>query len=71
MPRATISPPLETALSEVPSPTDRLDVPSGGEGGTTVEHCDAGFLLVDRPERPSSADDEGFAMTSEAREIAS
>ena len=28
-------PSLETALSEVPSPTDRLDVPSGGEGGTT------------------------------------
>jgi hypothetical protein len=28
-------PSLETALSEVPSPTNRLDVRSGGEGGTT------------------------------------
>jgi carbon-monoxide dehydrogenase large subunit len=35
MPRADIFPPLKTALSEVPSPTNRLGVRSGGEGGTT------------------------------------
>jgi carbon-monoxide dehydrogenase large subunit len=35
MPRADIFPHLRTALSEVPSPTNRLGVRSGGEGGTT------------------------------------
>ena len=35
MPRADTFPPLTTALSEVPSPTNRLGVRSGGEGGTT------------------------------------
>jgi len=35
MPRADDFPRLETALSEVPSPTNRLGVRSGGEGGTT------------------------------------
>ncbi len=35
MPRADIFPPLATALSEVPSPSNRLGVRSGGEGGTT------------------------------------
>jgi carbon-monoxide dehydrogenase large subunit len=35
MPRATTFPELVTALSEVPSPTNRLGVRSGGEGGTT------------------------------------
>jgi carbon-monoxide dehydrogenase large subunit len=35
MPRATTLPPLKTALSEVPSPANRLGVRSGGEGGTT------------------------------------
>jgi carbon-monoxide dehydrogenase large subunit len=35
MPRADIFPALITALSEVPSPTNRLGVRSGGEGGTT------------------------------------
>ena len=35
MPRADIFPKLKTALSEVPSPTNRLGVRSGGEGGTT------------------------------------
>jgi carbon-monoxide dehydrogenase large subunit len=35
MPRADIFPELKTALSEVPSPTNRLGVRSGGEGGTT------------------------------------
>jgi aerobic carbon-monoxide dehydrogenase large subunit len=35
IPRADILPPLATALSEVPSPTSRLGVRSGGEGGTT------------------------------------
>jgi len=35
MPRADIFPALKTALSEVPSPTNRLGVRSGGEGGTT------------------------------------
>jgi carbon-monoxide dehydrogenase large subunit len=35
MPRADIFPEIKTALSEVPSPTNRLGVRSGGEGGTT------------------------------------
>jgi carbon-monoxide dehydrogenase large subunit len=35
LPRADHFPPLETALSEVPSPTNPLGVRSGGEGGTT------------------------------------
>jgi carbon-monoxide dehydrogenase large subunit len=35
MPRADIFPHLMTALSEVPSPSNRLGVRSGGEGGTT------------------------------------
>jgi aerobic carbon-monoxide dehydrogenase large subunit len=35
MPRASTFPFLKTALSEVPSPTNRLGVRSGGEGGTT------------------------------------
>ncbi len=35
MPRAGTFPPLKTALSEVPAPTNRLGVRSGGEGGTT------------------------------------
>ena len=35
MPRADLFPPLDTALSEVPSPSNRLGVRSGGEGGTT------------------------------------
>jgi aerobic carbon-monoxide dehydrogenase large subunit len=35
MPRADHFPPLATALSEVPSPSNRLGVRSGGEGGTT------------------------------------
>jgi carbon-monoxide dehydrogenase large subunit len=35
LPRADTLPPLATALSEVPSPTNRLGVRSGGEGGTT------------------------------------
>jgi carbon-monoxide dehydrogenase large subunit len=35
MPRADTLPFLATALSEVPSPTNRLGVRSGGEGGTT------------------------------------
>ena len=35
MPRADTFPDLKTALSEVPSPTNRLGVRSGGEGGTT------------------------------------
>ena len=35
MPRAGTFPTLNTALSEVPSPTNRLGVRSGGEGGTT------------------------------------
>jgi len=35
MPRADTFPLLKTALSEVPSPTNRLGVRSGGEGGTT------------------------------------
>ena len=35
IPRAGDLPFLTTALSEVPSPTNRLGVRSGGEGGTT------------------------------------
>jgi carbon-monoxide dehydrogenase large subunit len=35
MPRADTFPRLATALSEVPSPSNRLGVRSGGEGGTT------------------------------------
>jgi CO/xanthine dehydrogenase Mo-binding subunit len=35
MPRAETLPFLATALSEVPTPTNRLGVRSGGEGGTT------------------------------------
>ncbi len=35
LPRADDFPDLVTALSEVPSPTNRLGVRSGGEGGTT------------------------------------
>ena len=35
MPRADSLPLLSTALSEVPAPTNRLGVRSGGEGGTT------------------------------------
>jgi carbon-monoxide dehydrogenase large subunit len=35
MPRASLFPYLKTALSEVPSPTNRLGVRSGGEGGCT------------------------------------
>jgi hypothetical protein len=35
MPRADTLPFLATALSEVPTPTNRLGVRSGGEGGTT------------------------------------
>jgi aerobic carbon-monoxide dehydrogenase large subunit len=35
MPRADTFPTLKTALSELPSPTNRLGVRSGGEGGTT------------------------------------
>jgi carbon-monoxide dehydrogenase large subunit len=35
VPRADDLPALETALSEVPSPTNRLGVRSGGEGATT------------------------------------
>jgi aerobic carbon-monoxide dehydrogenase large subunit len=35
MPRADLLPALATALSEVPAPSNRLGVRSGGEGGTT------------------------------------
>jgi carbon-monoxide dehydrogenase large subunit len=35
MPRADTLPFLVTAFSEVPAPTNRLGVRSGGEGGTT------------------------------------
>ena len=35
MPRADTFPPMKTALSEVPAPSNRLGVRSGGEGGTT------------------------------------
>ena len=35
MPRADTLPFLATVLSEVPSPSNRLGVSSGGDGGTT------------------------------------
>jgi aerobic carbon-monoxide dehydrogenase large subunit len=35
MPRADLLPALATALSEMPAPSNRLGVRSGGEGGTT------------------------------------
>ena len=35
MPRADTLPYLATTLSEVPAPSNRLGVRSGGEGGTT------------------------------------
>jgi hypothetical protein len=35
MPRADTLPLLATALSEIPAPSNRLGVRSGGEGGTT------------------------------------
>jgi aerobic carbon-monoxide dehydrogenase large subunit len=35
MPRADLLPARATALSEVPAPSNRLGVRSGGEGGTT------------------------------------
>jgi aerobic carbon-monoxide dehydrogenase large subunit len=35
MPRADVLPSFATALSEVPAPSNRLGVRSGGEGGTT------------------------------------
>jgi carbon-monoxide dehydrogenase large subunit len=35
MPRADTLPPLKTALGEMPSPSNRLGVRSGGEGSTT------------------------------------
>jgi carbon-monoxide dehydrogenase large subunit len=35
MPRADTFPTMKTALSEVPAPSNRLGVRSGGEGGTT------------------------------------
>ena len=35
MPRADTLPFLVTAISEVPSPTNRLGIRGGGEGGTT------------------------------------
>ncbi|MGH7087935.1 MAG: xanthine dehydrogenase family protein molybdopterin-binding subunit, partial [Stellaceae bacterium] len=35
MPRADVMPPLVTDLKEVPAPSNRLGVRSGGEGGTT------------------------------------
>lgn len=36
MPRAETLPFLSTTLSEIPSPTNRLGVRSGGDGGTTL-----------------------------------
>ena len=47
MPRADTFPYLATALSEVPSPTNRLGVRSGGEGGTTPALAVAINAIVD------------------------
>jgi carbon-monoxide dehydrogenase large subunit len=47
MPRANTLPLLTSALSEVPSPTNRLGVRSGGEGGTTPALAAVINALVD------------------------
>jgi carbon-monoxide dehydrogenase large subunit len=47
MPRADTLPFLATALSEVPAPTNRLGVRSGGEGGTTPALAAVINALVD------------------------
>jgi carbon-monoxide dehydrogenase large subunit len=47
MPRADMLPPLATALSEVPSSTNRLGARSGGEGGTTPALAVAINAIVD------------------------
>jgi aerobic carbon-monoxide dehydrogenase large subunit len=47
MPRADTFPELETALSEVPSPSNPLGVRSGGEGGTTPALAAVINALVD------------------------
>jgi aerobic carbon-monoxide dehydrogenase large subunit len=63
IPRADILPALATALSEVPSPTNRLGVRSGGEGGTTPALavvvnaivdalCEFGVRHIDMPATP-------------------
>ncbi|HUK60663.1 MAG TPA: xanthine dehydrogenase family protein molybdopterin-binding subunit [Stellaceae bacterium] len=47
MPRADILPSFATALSEVPAPSNRLGVRSGGEGGTTPALAVAVNAVVD------------------------
>ena len=47
MPRADLLPALATALSEVPAPSNRLGVRSGGEGGTTPALAAVTNAIVD------------------------
>ena len=61
MPRADTFPLLKTALSEVPSPTNRLGVRSGGEGGTTPA-----LAAVDQRDRRCACPNLAFA-TSKCR----
>ena len=47
MPRADLLPALATAPSEVPAPSNRLGVRSGGEGGTTPALAAVTNAIVD------------------------
>jgi len=47
LPRADLLPALATALSEVPAPSNRLGVRSGGEGGTTPALAAVTNAIVD------------------------
>ena len=47
MPRADLLPALATALSEVPAPSNRVGVRSGGEGGTTPALAAVTNAIVD------------------------
>jgi len=81
MPRADIFPALKTALSEVPSPSNRLGVRSGGEGGTTPALAAVINAIVDAlselgvrhiempatPERVWQAIRSGQALSDRAR----
>ncbi len=49
MPRADTLPPLTAVLSEVPAPSNRLGVRSGGERGTTPAVAAVINAIVDTP----------------------
>ncbi len=72
MPRAGHFPEFVTALSEVPSPTNRLGVRSGGEGGTTpalavVDQRDRRCARRIRGEPYRDAGDAGARMACDPR----